>query len=102
MPQELLNKLISNSPVETLVLTDVQTLKDAFTGWLEQYEVRKRTDESNTLLTKRKAAERLGVDISTLWRWNKEKYLCPVKKGVRSYYRLSDIIAIEKGSIEKE
>ncbi len=93
----MLNKLIENSSVDTLVLTDVQTLKDAFTGWLEQNEVRKRTDESNTLLTKKKAAERLGVDISTLWRWNREKYLVPVKKGVRSYYRLSDIIAIEKG-----
>ena len=44
------------------------------------------------LLSLRKAAELLGVNISTLRRWDKNKYLTAIRTpGGHRRYRLSDI-----------
>ena len=42
-------------------------------------------------------AKRLGVNRSSLWRWEKQGYLVPVRTGVKVRYRESDIIDIEEG-----
>ena len=38
-----------------------------------------------------KVAEMLGVNKSTLWRWQKEGYLMPVEIGGKRRYKMSDI-----------
>lgn len=41
---------------------------------------------SERYLTPDETAAMLGVSKNTLWRWNKEGYLCPVKVGRKSLY----------------
>ena len=42
-------------------------------------------------LTRKQTAEMLDVDLSTLWRWNNEKYLCPIEIGGKRKYKLSEV-----------
>ena len=57
----------------------------------ESYEAEKVARNENTLLSRRKVSELLGVDASTLWRWDKMGYLKAVRQGRRTNYRKSDI-----------
>lgn len=41
---------------------------------------------SERYLTPDETAAMLGVSKNTLWRWNKEGYLCPIKVGRKSLY----------------
>lgn len=45
-------------------------------------------------MTREEVAQALGVTLSTLWRWNKDGYLTPVKIGNKVLYRPSDIEAM--------
>ncbi|MBR4573132.1 MAG: helix-turn-helix domain-containing protein [Prevotella sp.] len=96
---KMLEKLISKNSAETIILTDVKTLRAAFVEWVAQEEEKRRSDESQKLVSKQEAAKLLGVDISTLWRWKKEKYLLPIKIGSRVCYRLGDVNAIREGGV---
>lgn len=45
----------------------------------------------NTFLTKKEVSDLLGVSLMTLYRWEKEKILVPVRFGHSVRYKLSDI-----------
>lgn len=47
--------------------------------------------KEETYLTTKQAAKKLNVDPSTLYRWEKDNYLRPVRLGSKRRYRLSDI-----------
>ena len=47
--------------------------------------------DDDVLLTKKEVMERLGVSSTTLWNWENDRYLLPVKIGRKIFYRLSDI-----------
>lgn len=65
-----------------------------------QAALRQMNEKSASNLIKREAtAQRLGVDVSTLWRWEKSGYLKPVRIGRNIYYKISDIEARERGEI---
>jgi hypothetical protein len=56
-------------------------------------------------ITRKQAAQMLDVDLSSLWRWDKQGYLVPVEIGGKRRYRMSDIKKIldsGKKSIGKE
>lgn len=38
-----------------------------------------------------------GVSSNTLWRWNRDKYLCPIKFGNRNFYKRADIEKLMEG-----
>ena len=57
----------------------------------ESYEAEKAAKDENILLSRRKVAELLDVDFSTLWRWDKAGYLKAFRQGRRTSYRKSDI-----------
>jgi len=42
-------------------------------------------------LTRKEVSKILNIDPSSLWRWDKQKYLCPVSVGGKRFYRLSDV-----------
>jgi hypothetical protein len=52
---------------------------------------RQRQAKPEQYLTRKQTAEMLDVDLSTLWRWNNENYLCAVEVGGKRRYKLSDI-----------
>ena len=47
--------------------------------------------EEDRLLTKKEVMEKFGVCHTTLWNWNKNKILIPVKVGKKVCYRQSDV-----------
>ena len=69
----------------------------------ERENARREDVYEDTLITREEARVRLlgGVDPSTLWRWEKRGYLCPVRIGANVFYRRSDIAAIIKGDETK-
>jgi predicted DNA-binding transcriptional regulator AlpA len=50
-----------------------------------------RQEQPEQYLTRKQTAEMLGVDLSTLWHWNNENYLCPIKIGGKRRYKMSDV-----------
>ena len=58
-----------------------------------------RENKPETYLTAEETAKRLGVDRSTLWRWNKEGYLLAIKIGSKVRYKLSDVERLQKGEV---
>lgn len=52
------------------------------------------SEKKEIMLKIKETAERLGVDRSTLYRWEQSGYLKPVRLGGVPRYRLSDIEAI--------
>lgn len=48
-------------------------------------------NREESYLTTKQAAKRIGVDPSTLYRWEKERYLTPVRLGSKRRYKQSDI-----------
>ena len=57
-------------------------LEEALRSILEEVVSTSNGEKDETLLTVRQAASLLGVDRSTLWRWEKEGYLKPVRIGL--------------------
>ena len=55
--------------------------------------------EPEQYLTRKQAAKTLNVDLSTLWRWNKENYLCAVEVGGKRLYKLSDVNKLLKKAV---
>ena len=51
-------------------------------------------------LSREAAARRLNVDLSTLWRWDRNGFLKPVKIGRAVYYREYDLDRLERGERE--
>jgi len=50
-------------------------------------------EKSEVYLTPQQVSEMLGVNLSTLFRWNKRGYLVPLEIGGKRKYRKSDINA---------
>lgn len=77
---------------------DLRTvLTEIVFGVLNESQESRKQNENCELLTPKNVRERLSVSSSTLWRWEKEKYLTPVRVGGKVFYRSSDIQTIEKG-----
>ncbi len=57
----------------------------------QELEDELRMNREEDLIPRNTTIERLNVDPSTLWRWEKQKYLLPVRIGGKVYYRKSDI-----------
>ena len=53
--------------------------------------------QSEKYLTAQETAEKLGVDVSTLWRWDKTGYLKKIKVGNKIRYRESDVLKLMEG-----
>lgn len=57
----------------------------------EKREEEVRVEKEDVLITREEAMKQLGVSNSTLWRWDKAKYLCTVKLGGLIRYHQKDI-----------
>ncbi|MBK5722177.1 helix-turn-helix domain-containing protein [Dysgonomonas sp. Marseille-P4677] len=45
----------------------------------------------------KQVTELLNIDLSTLWRWEKRKYLIPVKVGGKRRYKMSEVKSLIEG-----
>ena len=75
-----------------VTLTD---LLDAFKQLAEEiYEAHvreKAVEEEDYLISREETMKMLGVSSSTLWRWEKDNYLKPVRQGVKVKFHKRDI-----------
>lgn len=62
------------------------------------FDNKKKEAEADQLIKPSEAAEQLGVNLTTLWRWHNEGYLVKVYVGNKPRYKQSDIDRIlQKG-----
>jgi len=97
-----LSKEIPNLKVEVLAKDLVVAMETVATGIIERYE---NVEEPEQYLTRKATAQMLDVDLSTLWRWDKEQYLEVVKIGGKRRHRLSDIkriLGVEAKQVPEE
>jgi hypothetical protein len=92
-----LHTLLQNQNV-TISITGEQLAEFAsqlLNGAREIYETKQDPEQ---YITRKQAAQMLDVDLSSLWRWDKQEYLQPVSIGGKRRYKLSDINRLlEKG-----
>ena len=65
----------------------------------EVMATRQAEREEEKYLSPDEVAEMMGVCTNTLWRWNTQKYLCPVKVGSKLRYKLSDVKRVMEGRL---
>ena len=58
-------------------------------------------DSTDILLTEEQVIEILDTSHSTLWRWNRDGYLCCIKIGVKNRYKKSEVDHILKNRSSK-
>lgn len=85
-----ISELITSGANVAITVTPLD-LKEFALNLIEQSQAKKVHDADEQYLSPDETAKKLGVTTNTLWRWNKSKYLCPVKVGHRCFYKLSDI-----------
>ena len=66
-------------------------LREAFLQWTAEMKQSEAIPQEETYLSANETADKLGVDLSTLWRWDKSGYLKKIKVGNKVRYRESDI-----------
>lgn len=91
-----INELLSKGTNVQLVINALD-LKEAFLQWSEEAKSEVKQTQVENYLTSPETAKRLGVDESTLWRWDKTGYLKKLKVGGKVRYRESDVIKLMEG-----
>lgn len=61
-----------------------------------------KKEDEESLLTKQEVMDGIGVSSTTLWLWEKKKYLLPVKIGRKVFYRAEDILKLRNGKANGE
>jgi len=72
-----------------------RAIRNVISDFLAQQEV----NNQDALVPRNLVNERLHVDNSTLWRWDKSGYLKAVRIGRSVYYRESDVKRLEGGCL---
>jgi len=88
----------SNQKQTTMVIMNIDDLREAFKAW-NQEQIEANAPLEEIYITAKEAAKMLGVTLSTLWRWDNDKYLEKIKIGNKVRYRLSDVERMIKGAI---
>lgn len=89
-----LNNIIEEYPDLniTVKVGDLKEWADYIIGLTRQeLEQQVANEKSETYLSRAEVAKMLGVNKSTLWRWNKQGYLLHIETGSKRKYKMSDI-----------
>lgn len=86
---------ILKSEKGALLVVDAKDLKEFANTIAAETAERLEREQADMQITPTQAANMLGVDRSTLWRWQKENYLVPVKVGAKCLYWLSEVKRIK-------
>lgn len=89
---------IAESYPDLSINIKLSDLLDAFKQVAEEiYEAREREiaiEKEDYLVSREEVMKMLGVSPTTLWRWQKEEYLKPVRQGVKVKFHKRDIDAL--------
>ena len=91
-----INSLL-NSDANISVVVSVADLKEFALCVVTETMAAMEEKTEERYLTPDDVADMVGVSKNTLWRWEKEKYLIPIKVGRKSRYKLSDVKSILEG-----
>jgi excisionase family DNA binding protein len=91
-----INEILRNGANVQLVINALD-LKEAFLQWSEETKLPVMEEKEEMYLSAQETAEKLGVDVSTLWRWDKSGYLKKIKVGNKIRYRESDVLKLMEG-----
>ena len=91
-----INSLL-NSDANISVVVSVADLKEFALCVVTEAMAAMEEKTEERYLTPDVVADMVGVSKNTLWRWEKEKYLIPIKVGRKSRYKLSDVKSILEG-----
>lgn len=94
-----ISKLLEISDEISVTVTLADLKEFALTVANEVLAARQAEREEEKYLSPDEVAEMMGVCTNTLWRWNTQKYLCPVKVGRKSRYKLSDVKRVMEGRL---
>ncbi|MBU3836399.1 MAG: helix-turn-helix domain-containing protein [Candidatus Phocaeicola merdigallinarum] len=89
-------ELLNNGANVQLVINALD-LKEAFLQWNEETRQPDAERKAESYLSAQETADKLGVDVSTLWRWDKSGYLKKIKVGNKIRYRESDVLKLMEG-----
>lgn len=84
-------------PIQIVVSRD--DLEEAIRTVVGEILAEKEEASRDARITKAAARERLKVDDTTLWRWDKCGYLKAIHIGRSVYYREADIKRLEEGRL---
>ena len=85
--------------MKEIVILEVSELEALITKCMEDVLATKESPRQDRLLTVREVTEKLGVSRTTLWRWEREHYLCAKRFGSKVRYSESEIIDILESGI---
>lgn len=88
---------LMNTGANVQIVINALDLKEAFLQWADELKQSVQIKQEEKYWTVKETAQRLAVDVSTLWRWDKQGYLVPVKLGRKVLYKESDIIKVLEG-----
>ena len=91
-----INEILQTGANVQLVINALD-LKEAFLQWNEEMRQPDTEVKSESYLSAQETADKLGVDVSTLWRWDKSGYLKKIKVGNKIRYRESDVVKLMEG-----
>lgn len=81
----------------TQYVLNKEDLENSFRTIVTEILGQVETARAESRLSIKQVSKRLGVDPSTLWRWERDGYLIPTRIGRKVLYKESDIIAVEEG-----
>ena len=89
-------ELLNNGANVQLVINALD-LKEAFLQWNEETRQPDAERKAESYLSAQETADKLGVDVSTLWRWDKSVYLKKIKLGNKIRYIESEVLKLMEG-----
>lgn len=91
-----INEILQTGANVQLVINALD-LKEAFLQWNAEVKQSEPIQQEEVYLSAKEAAKKMGVDLTTLWRWDKSKYLRKIKIGNKVRYRESDVLKLMEG-----
>lgn len=88
---ELINSGVTDVTVNVKLADLVELIKQTIEAAKAELLPAMVSAAQEILLTKKEVMEKFGVCHTTLWNWNKNKILTPVKVGKKVCYRQSDV-----------
>ena len=92
-------KKLIDSIINFRMIINSNDLKQLFEYWRDNYEKDYPPEAPKNYLTTKEAAEKLGMDVSTLWRMDKTGYLKKIKIGSAVRYLESDVLKLLEGKL---